>query len=102
MNRSLANVIFGGMGTGTKPVEGRRELCEVDTQLCHTVRALGGGGASMVWGVLQGVCSSVRPTPRWGTRCVSPFKGGEGALLRGVPPMWPSHNWPARVCCAGD
>ncbi len=37
MNRSLANVIFGGMGTGTKPVEGRRELCEVDTQLCHTV-----------------------------------------------------------------
>ncbi len=40
MNRSLANVIFGGYSVAKK---GPVELCDTETQLCHTEIDINGG-----------------------------------------------------------
>ncbi len=36
MNRSLTNVIFGGIGTAAAPAKGTVGVCDTDTKLCHT------------------------------------------------------------------
>ena len=35
MNRSLTNVVFGGLGTSGPAVKGKVELCDTQTKLCH-------------------------------------------------------------------